>query len=292
MADEQLAITPSEPAAPAIEQEVVQDNDTIDLDQSQDVAEVEESEDDYEDFENDDGKVYRVHKALKPNLLKNRDYTQKTQETAAIKRELEAQRAQQTQVAEEDLDDRASVRSIKAQLEKYKDVDWISAHRQDPMGTREHEIYVNQLREALGEAEHRIAERQTTRTQEAERTFATRFEETRQFAQEKIPGWSPELSSKVLQYADSEGITEDFFRANLSPTLIKILHRAYIGEQALKKQTTARPAPAPITQPLATVGTKANPTTRTNLRDLAKSDVVSDAYVAARKRGVGGKASY
>src|ERR1044072_211867 len=55
------------------------------------------SEDELEDWE-EEGKTYKVPKPLKSHLLRNRDYTSKTQELAATRKEVEAERER---VAEE-----------------------------------------------------------------------------------------------------------------------------------------------------------------------------------------------
>jgi hypothetical protein len=72
--------------------------------------------------------------------------------------------------------------------------------------------------------------------------------------------------------------------ANWSPQLLKLLHRAHLGHNLLTKQATAPKLPTPTVQPLQTVaGTKSAPTSG----DLGSLDM--EAYVAARKKGVGGK---
>jgi len=127
-----------------------------------------------------------------------------------------------------------------------------------------------------------LTKAQQERTEKAQQETVKRWQETAAYAAKEIPGWSKATSDKVLQYAEKEGVPADFLERNMSPTLVRILHRAMIGQQTLDNPTLKPTAQPPA--PLRVVAAKSNPTNRT---DLASADM--DAYVAARKAGVGGK---
>jgi hypothetical protein len=216
------------------------------------------------------------------------DYTKKTQAAAEMKKALdtrEAEIVQQAAATEEELRDRAVLLGVNAQIEQYKDVDWVTLARTDPVGYNEHRARFDQLRAAAEETAASLKTKQAERTQKAERELANRVEETLKFAREKIPGFKPELIENLVQFAQAEGIPEEAIKANWSPALLNLLHKANIGNLTLQKQANLpKPAPAIPLTPLNTVSGKTTPAART---DLASADM--EAYVAARRAGVGGR---
>lgn len=312
MADEEAVATPTEQATPAIEtvatptetpstpvdepeylpgpdeiQAIPQDADGNPL------APVEPAEidDDLEDIEWN-GKTFKAPKGVKDGILMQSDYTKKTQAAAERQKALdarEAQIAQQADVTEDELRDRAVMLSVSQQLSQYENVDWVALHRQDPVGYGEHHARYMQLQQAAQETAASLNAKQTERTQHAERDLATRVEETLKFASEKIPGFKPELIGTLVQFAESVGIPEEAIKSNWSPKFLNLLRMAHIGNLTLQKQTAAPPTRllSPPLAPLATVGGKSAPATSA---DLQSSDMAS--YVAARKKGVGGKPAF
>ncbi len=234
------------------------------------------------------GKTFKAPKGVKDGILMQSDYTKKTQSVSEQAKALETRRAeidQQAAATEEELRDRAVLLGVSAQIDQYRDVDWVTLARTDPVGYNEHRARFDQLRAAAEETAANLHTKQTERTQFAERELATRVEETLKYAREKIPGFKPELIENLVKFAQAEGVPEAAIKANWSPTFLNLLHKANIGNLTLQKQSSLpKPAPAiPIT-PLATVGGRSTPAART---DLASADM--EAYVAARKAGVGGK---
>ena len=299
MADEQLAVaSATEQAVPAIDQDATS---VIPADEPEVILEPGETElegdatgelaaGDDETDELDFGfEKYTVPKKLKAAVEEWRAATtKKEQGVSERQRALDAREAeitQQAKVTEEELQDRATLVGIKSQLDQYRKTDWVALWSSDPVAAGQHQARFQQLQQQEAEASARLNEKQTERTQKAQQEFAKRIEETEAFARKEIPGWKPELDVKLIEFATSEGVPQDFLRANMSPTLYKLLHRAFIGTQTLQKNTAPKPA-APL-KPLETVNGKATPATRT---DLASADM--EAYIAARKKGIGGKPNF
>lgn len=251
------------------------------------VAEPAEPEDDLEEIDWN-GKTFKAPKGVKDGLLMQSDYTKKTQAVAAEAKALEARRAeidQQAAATEEELRDRAVLLGVNAQLEQYKNVDWVTLSRTDPVAYNEHRAIYDQLKQTADETAAGLQKKQAERTQAAERDLANRVEETLKFAQEKIPGFKPEAIGTLVEFAQAEGIPEEAIKSNWSPTFLNLLRKAHIGHLTLQKQASLpKPAPAVPLTPLATVSGKTTPAANT---DLATADMA--AYVAARARGVGGK---
>lgn len=306
MADDLEPIAETElPDTAAIEPEVETETPEVPVDVSDDTdpeieddteadgdGEEEPETPEYATITGDDGKEYQVPKELEGMFLKNKDYTQKTQSVAEKAKELEQreqQLNQQFEVSEEVLDARATLRGVSAELAEYQKLtpaDWQAHMQTDPLGTQQHRMRYEALRDQKAELEGKISKAETERTEKAQQDLAKRVQETNEFAAKNIPGFKPELTDKLIAFAGEMGVPEAALKSNWSPTFYKLLHRAYVGDASLKKQSAARkPAPVPIA-PLTTVTPKSTTAARRNLSDLAKSGDM-EAYAAARKAGRG-----
>jgi len=299
MADEQEAIAPSgQDTATAPEATTTPETEIRDeperipdsLEAGQEAVETAE-DDDTEDVEWN-GKKFKGPKGLKDGILMHADYTKKRQADAEKARALDTREAQieeRLKATDAELDMRAHLRSVNAELERFKAYDWNAyqmARQTDPLAADEAWNYAQHMRNQKAELEKNLGAAQTQRSQAAQRDIAKRIEEAGKWAQTNIKGWSPEIEKKVVGFAVESRIPRDFLARNMSPVLLDVLHKAYMGDQLLKTQTTAPKPPGPAPAPLATVNGRSSPAAR---GDLASMDM--DAYAAARKRGVGGKAT-
>ena len=285
----ELAAASSEQAVPAIAPESEETTEKpIDLQQPEGQAEPEEQpEDDGLDDLEFGFKKYRVPKDLKADVENWRSATTKKEQTIAEQtRALEARATQQAEADEGELQHRAVLANVKAQLKQYEGVDWLQLSRDDPYGYNQHRAYVDQLKDAQANAEKGIADAATKRTEAQQADFAKRIQETREFAQTKIKGWSPEIDQKLQEFAVSKGVNPQFIERNMSPLLYEVLHLAWIGEQAQRTAAQIKPAPQTVVPlaPLEKVAGKSAPAASKTLNDLAKSGDM-EAYVAARKAG-------
>jgi hypothetical protein len=268
--------------------------DLDEVDTSGDDDGAEQPEPEFVTFVADDGTEYQLPKALEGSLLKNKDYTTKTQAVAEERKALEARNAEieeRLKATDEELDTRATLRTITTELAEYQKLtaaDWQAHMNNDPLGTQQHRLRFETLRDQKAELEGKVSQAANARTEKAQQDLAQRVQQTIDFAAKEIPGFKPELTEKLITFAMGEmGVPEAALQANWSPTFYKLLHRAYVGEQSLKKQTAAlKPAPTPAPAPLVTVTPKTNAAGRRTLGDLAKSGDM-EAYAAARKAGRG-----
>jgi hypothetical protein len=291
MADEQESIAEVEAETP-IETEV-ETEQPVSLDDQPETEAVEEEaetteepeavDDDEEEFDWN-GKKVKGPKGLKDGLMMQADYTKKTQEVAATRKELEerAQRIeQQSKASEEEMNARAALIGIDADLKSYENVDWDKWEAEDLFAAQAGFRKYQQLQAARGQVVNYLGERQQTRTVEAQQATAKRLQETRQFAETQIKGWTPEVDAKVTEFATKElGFYWDTLKSAYTPAIYKALHLAWIGSQALNQKTPAKPTPAPA--PLKVVAAKANVPARKSLGEMSM-----DEYVAARKAGRG-----
>lgn len=300
MADEQEAIaelpeleTAPEPSVATEEPERVLGPEEATEEEQNGEAETTEEEIEWDEIEWDDGRKYTVPKAVVPGILKNKDYTTKTQEVAALRKTLEAKEAdieERLKVTEAELDDRATLRSIDQQLEAYAKLtpeDWAYHEAQDPIRAQQAFRHYQMLKDQKGEVSARLDNYGKERSGKAEQDLATRVQETLAHVQ-KLPGFNPDPHTgtipTLVKFAESLGVPEEAIKRNWSPVFADVLYFARIGKMAADKQATAPKLPVTPIKPLTKVNGKAAPTTPA---DLESADM--DAYIAARKQGVGGK---
>ena len=241
------------------------------------------------------GKQYRVPKELEGEFLMQGDYTKKTQSVAERAKELdqrEAQLTQQFEASEAELDARATLRGVTARLAEYAKLtaaDWQHHMQNDPLGTQRARMEYDDLKAQKAELEGTLSKTQNERTEKAQQDLAKRVQETLEAAPKIIPGLTPETRAatieKLVAFANSEGIPEQVLKANWSPTLLGLLHKAHIGAQAIAKQSAPKPTQQTVSvTPLVTVKAAASPTTAKSVADLAEGDDM-EAYAAARAAG-------
>ncbi len=291
MADEELTIAPSEPAPePTIATEQDAPIELLEPGETED-EQTEGGEEQAVEFVTIErnGKQYQVPKELENEFMMQADYTRKRQADAEKAKELDQRAAQLDQYAKATEDDRrdyAAMLLIDERLQQYANVDWNTLEQQDPIGAQSPWRQYQQLEKARGEAQQNLAIRQQERSRAAQQDFAKRAEEAHQFAVKNIPGWSDEMGQKVLEHAIGSGVPKEFIANNLSPTLLKILHLAFVGDQASRKiATAAQPKPTNVT-PLTTVKPTGG-TVRKSLADLAEAgdmEAFSKAWDARQRR--------
>lgn len=240
------------------------------------------------------GKQYQVPKELEGEFLMQGDYTKKTQTVAEKAKELEAreqQLSQQAEASEAELDARATLKGVTARLAEYAKLtaaDWQHHMQADPLGTQQARMEYDDLKAQKAELEGVVSNADTQRTEKAQQDLAKRVQETLEAAPTVIPGLTPETRTatidKLISFATSEGIPEQVLKANWSPVLLGLLHKAHIGSQAIAKQAAPKAVVKPVITPLATVKAASSPATSKSVADLAKADDM-EAYAAARASG-------
>jgi hypothetical protein len=244
-------------------------------------------DDDLEEVEFN-GKQFKAPRGLKDSLLMQADYTRKTQETAALKRELEARAetlAQQASVGEEEMQARASLIGIEAELGRYQGVDWERWSTEDPIAAQQGYIRYQEMIRAQQHLSTELKNRGESRTREAQQDLAKRIEETRSFAQKEIKGWSADLDRQVLDYAKQEGVSTGELQRLMSPTLYKILHKAMVGHQTLTKTVAAAKPQTTQIKPLETVAAKASPPARKTLESMSMDEYAAEMNRREAQRG-------
>ena len=215
-------------------------------------AEDGQPEDDTEEVDWD-GAKYRVPKPLKDALLRQADYTRKTQELAEQRRTVEQHftaLTQQAELQQQTLEHRVNLRTVEQQLQQFQNTDW-SAYSANygAEATAAAMASWQQYRDAKAELEGAIAKTETDFRQISERSTANAIAQADQVLSREIEGWSPQLVTTLAGYAaENFGITPQELRDSVvnpdgtaDPRTFKVLARLHAAETELAKlkaQTT------------------------------------------------------
>lgn len=232
-----------------------------------------EGEDESEDVEFE-GKAYKVPKEIKLALLRQSDYTQKTQEVAEQRKAVE----QLTQVVEQrqrvmlqTFDKAVELREIKNRLSQYEQIDWQSLAANDPTKATQLHIAYQQLQR---EAQNKNGELQQVSNQLQQLTETQRQQKLAdgtQYLKTHIPDFSEKTAAEIASVATKHyGITPAELKAisedNPDARFVHVLHDAmkWRALQAAKPQAMQKVTQAPkVIKPAATP-----PKQRTNLAAL------------------------
>lgn len=232
----------------------VEDNEDVeDIDDSeeQEAEDPEEPEIDLDDVEYE-GKQYKLPRELKDALLRQADYTRKTQEVADQRRAVEAQRAQ----AQEAINlvsnyqkEYSELIGIDSQLQKFNELDWNAIISENPQDAMRLQARFNELRQQREVAVNNIQQVQQQVQQQREQEQQRFIAESVTTLQRDIPNWNNDLYSSVLSASQKNyGFSADEVNNVIDARYIKVLHDAMQWRQSqekLKKQASKRPDPTP-----------------------------------------------
>jgi len=212
-----------------------------------------------------DGQTYRVPKALKGAFLMHADYTRKTQDVAEQRRaiaERDASLRQQAQIHVEHMHEISRVLAYNDALAQYEQLNWDGLRAQNPVHAQTlWSEYLN-LKNQRDAAANLLQASVINRRHASEAETARRYAECEAMLAREIKDWSPELSGKLKEFGMRElGFSPHEVESVTDPRLIKMLHRAMIGDQLMKKTAAAaRAAEQDGVKPLPQVGGSASAT--------------------------------
>jgi hypothetical protein len=279
--------TPSEPAAADTEAEAEPEEYEVEVDASdeggeptaKEPAEVTPSEpvdDGLEEVEWQ-GKLYKIPREVKPGLLMQADYTQKTQQLAEERKALAAYAEQQANVSRDRIKKAGQLINAEEMIRRYQtEIDWGQLEAENPplAQTRMRELQQWQFsREELSrEVANLDAQAEGMRQQQAlamQHQVVQRVQEAAAVYHRDIPNWAT-IVPKIMEYGLQQGwsraelgmVPERAHEAVLSdPRVGKLLHKAWQLDQMAQKQQTAaqqriQPKAAATPAPLAQVTAK------------------------------------
>lgn len=203
-----------------------------------------------------EGKKFKVDKEIKDALLRQADYTKKTQEVAEQRRQIEEMRNRTLETAEfqqQILVEVAQVVSIDNQLAQFNNLDWNRLYSEDPTQAV---LLDRQMRDLMGHKQNlvnAITQKEQAQNLKKQQETAKSFQENMAVVQREIKGWSPELKQQLFKYGLETGYSEAEMNNVQSAAQVKSLHKAYLYDQLVKKQqASAKSKPqsqvAPVTR--------------------------------------------
>lgn len=284
-------VAPEETEEAETEEEVEDDAEQEEGDETEEDSDEEQTEavSDTETVEFE-GKEYNVPQELKDALLRNKDYTIKTQEVAEQRKELDADRdrfqeALQLQTAHTQTYTELGV--IDQQLAQLKEIDWEQWSQTDPNATQQAQIQLNQLREQRTQTVEKLNSLQAETQQKHQAETARVVEQNRAKVEKSVPNWNQDTEKAVFDYGIKRGLTENqLANTNYDPVLIGILNDARLFDELKQKQNVKKVKKKTEPVPQATRVTKAKKTQNRGLHDgLSTNEWLKRRNAQIAKRG-------
>ncbi len=239
-----------------------------------------------------EGKAYKLPKELKDALLRQSDYTRKTQETAAQRRAVE-ERAQtlelQSKFQAEHFQKAVEAQALQSQLQQFSQVNWAELAESNPSQYLQLDRQHRQLQEAAsrvnGEIQHLGQQFAQKAQQEKQKAQARCIEELRK----EYPDFGTELLKSLDETGRSFGFSGEELAGIVDPRVIRVLHAAMQFKKlqgaktiVAKKVQTAKPVQAAAARSAST--SQANAQLKDARDRMRKSGKASDAegFLAAR----------
>jgi hypothetical protein len=224
-------------------------------------SEDDESEPEFVDVEYD-GETYKVPPALKDAVMRQADYTRKSQEVAAKVRELEAQTEsfnRQRELQEATREQSLELAKVDDYLAAFSQVNWEQLMQEDPQEFQRLDWNRRKLVEQRQHIASQIAQAEQEAFQKQREDYAKRKEQALQQVSRAIPGWNRETAEKLKEYGLQAGFSEARLKTLVDPTDIVTLDKARRWDelQAARKQT--KKPKAEVKDPPTPLKTKSAP---------------------------------
>jgi hypothetical protein len=229
-----------------------------------------------------EGARYQLPAAIKSALMRQADYTQKTQQVAERERlvALQVQRQQiEGQFQQSVSPEVQTLAELDAAIRQYNQVDWQRLDTESLVKTRH---ALDMLKEQRGEVEKKINGKRGEFEQQMQNVQRETLQKANEFLTRSIPKWGPEVQKDLMSYGQTEGYSDVELGAIRDPRLIRTLYKAnqwdklQAGKTVAAKRATGVP---PVVKPGAT---KSVPSAQAQLADTVKQ--LHQAKDPARKK--------
>jgi hypothetical protein len=220
-----------------------------------------------------EGEKFKLPTKLKDALLRQADYTRKTQEVAEAKKALEAEREAfkgHTAAEKAHFASATKLAGLDERLGEYAKVDWQTLYATNPDLYQQHRIAYDQLKDHRETAARDFSQKEIERRQTSERENANRVQKVQAEIARLVPDWTPggELDLKLMNYGTSLNFSKEELgeMAIRNPQFVHQLNRLRIYDEAANKQKTKQTfdqsqAAKPVTRVGGNSGSAARRTT-------------------------------
>ena len=203
-----------------------------------------------------EGKTYKVPKEIKDALLRQSDYTRKTQELAEIRKaaELERQSITTAKEADDAADElKSDLRTVDKALKSFENVDWSKFAADSPAQAQAYMLQYQQLQMQRQQLASGLEQHANTAKTSREQAHSAALAQAKADLLQAMPDFTQELAVKITQSTVSAyGFTPDELSRVSDPRQVRILRDAMMWrESQAKAKQAAKPTPA--TEPVRTV---------------------------------------
>lgn len=216
-----------------------------------------------------EGKTYQVPPELKAAVLRQSDYTQKTQEVAELRRSVEAQAAATKAQAEFEQAieaDRAQLQEINLQLRQYRELDWTGLDTESILKVQR---MVDALKERQQEAQSIVQQKRQQFENFQSQTLKQQIAATENFMSKVVPNWSPEKGTELTQYLANQGFGAETIRNIVKDPVMT--HTFWKAQQFDKAKAGGPTKAAPVVKPGASNPAVSQKMANLNLRKQIKN---------------------
>jgi len=220
------------------------------------------------------------------------DYTQKTQQVAEQRKELEAYaesiKAQEQAFQEQMqlnnvlIEDVAKITALDQQLNQYANVNWQQLSDSDFVEAQKLFFTYNQLQQERSQLVSQFEAKKQEVVQKQTQLMAEKIAKGKEILAKEIPNWSPETNQALLSTGKDYGFTDAELNAIVDPRHVKVLHDAMQWRKLQQKDSIVKKkvsSAKPVVKPGAK-DTKAEANSnvrqlRESLRKTGKSDMAA-----------------
>jgi hypothetical protein len=216
------------------------------------------------------------------------DYTQKTQQVAEQRKELEAY-AQQIQMQEQAfqeqmqlnnvlIEDVAKITSLDQQLNQYANVNWNQLSDNDFVEAQKLFFTYNQLQQERSQLVSQFEAKKQQVVQKQTQLMAEKIAKGKEVLAKEIPNWSPETNQALLSTGKDYGFSDAELNSIVDPRHVKVLHDAMQWRKlqqnstVKKKVSSAKPVVKPGSKDTKAEANSNHRNLREQLRKTGKSD--------------------
>ena len=216
------------------------------------------------------------------------DYTQKTQQVAEQRKELEAY-AQQIQLQEQAfqeqmqlnnvlIEDVAKITSLDQQLNQYANVNWQQLSDNDFVEAQKLFFTYNQLQQERSQLVSQFEAKKQQVVQKQTQLMSEKIAKGKEILAKEIPNWSPETNQALLSTGKDYGFSDAELNSIVDPRHVKVLHDAMQWRKlqqnstVKKKVSSAKPVVKPGSKDTKAEANSNHRQLREQLRKTGKSD--------------------
>ena len=200
-----------------------------------------------------EGNEYNLPPELKEALMRQQDYTSKTQSVADERKALEQQTAQFQQAAEmqqRNMQGHAQYAALQNQLQQYQNVDWDSFSENDPTAAQKAFFQYTQLKDATTNLGNQLQSQESQALQSQQMNSAKQLEQGSAELARDVKGWGTERKQALNAHGETYGFTHTELNQIADPRMVKVLNDAYLYRQSLSK---AKATPETLITPITKV---------------------------------------